>query len=202
MTYTLRRYQSYQEYLNDDQLSSAEQNYRLLSTGEIIEVPLENDINRLIACVLIGEILKTKGIGFIRYLCRGDKDLQVRPIGDKWVNRKPDLMVMRPEHLTIATQAILLEMPAPLFVAEVVSPGSESSDNYLRDYVWQRQQYEWWQIPEYWIIDPHRDQVSVLTLIKGTYQAVMYRGQDSMDSSTFPTLSLTAETLLSGQIDD
>lgn len=201
MTYTLPRYQSYQEYLNDDQLSN-EQNYRLLSTGEIIEVPLENDINRLIACVLIGEILKTEGIGFIRYLCRGDKDLQVMPIGDKWVNRKPDLMVMRPEHLTIATQAILLEMPAPLFVAEVVSPGSESSDNYLRDYVWKRQQYEWWQIPEYWIIDPHRDQVSVLTLVKGTYQAVMYRGQDTMDSSTFPTLSLSAEALLSGQIED
>ncbi len=31
MTYTLRRYQSYQEYLDDEDLSS-EGNYRLLST--------------------------------------------------------------------------------------------------------------------------------------------------------------------------
>lgn len=93
-------------------------------------------------------------------------------------------------------------MPVPLFVAEVVSPGSESSDNYLRDYMWKRQQYEWWQIPEYWIIDPHRGQVSVLTLTEGTYQATIYQGQDTLNSITFSTLNLTAEALLSGQIND
>lgn len=33
MTYALTRYQNYQEYLDDESLSS-ERNYRLLSTGE------------------------------------------------------------------------------------------------------------------------------------------------------------------------
>ena len=38
---------------------------------------------------------------------------------------------MRPEHLQSASQAIKFGQLPPLFVAEVVSPGGESSDNYI-----------------------------------------------------------------------
>ena len=65
-------------------------------------------------------------------------------------------------------------MPAPQFIAEIVSPGSETSENYQRDYVWKRQQYQAWGIPEYWIIDPQRAQVTVLVLTKGRYEVVIY----------------------------
>ncbi len=46
MTYTPVRYRSYQEYLDDDQLSP-DGNYRLLSTGEVIEVASEDDNNAI-----------------------------------------------------------------------------------------------------------------------------------------------------------
>lgn len=51
MTYTLRRYQSYQDYLDDDQLDP-EKNYRLLSNGEVMEMAGEDDGNLRFASLL------------------------------------------------------------------------------------------------------------------------------------------------------
>ncbi len=90
MTYTLKRYQTFREYLNAEELSE-ERNYRLLSTGEVIELSTESELNRIITIAFILAIQKAKGLSFIRYICTGNKDLQVHPVGDKWVNRKPDV---------------------------------------------------------------------------------------------------------------
>ena len=199
MTYTLPRYQSYQEYLDDDRLHH-ENNYRLLSTGEVIEVSSEDDENLWLANLVIAAILEVQGLSFIKLIRNGNKELQVTPVGDKWVNRKPNILVMRPEHLAESRQAIKLGAPSPMFVAEIVSPGGESSDNYLRDYVWKRQQYQDWQIPEYWIADPHRQQVTVLTLVETAYQEMVYRGQSEVVSTVFPTLKLTVDALLAGEV--
>ncbi|MEM6599561.1 MAG: Uma2 family endonuclease [Cyanobacteria bacterium P01_C01_bin.69] len=201
MTYTLKRYQTFQEYLNAEELSE-ERNYRLLNTGEVIELATESELNRIIMLAFILAIQKAKGSSFIRFICNGNKDLQVNPVGDKWVNRKPDIMVLTPAHLEAAEQAIFLGAPAPAFVAEIVSPGGPSSDSYLRDYVWKREQYEWWQISEYWIIDPRRGQVSVLTLVDGAYQETVYKGEDAITSITFPKIDLTVSRLITGKIDD
>ncbi|MEL6489513.1 MAG: Uma2 family endonuclease [Cyanobacteria bacterium J06634_6] len=201
MTYTVKKYKSFQEYLEDEELSP-DKRYRLLSTGEAIEVGGEDEINLIIEYALIQALQKIKGISFLRYIRKGDRDLQVHPVGDKWVNRRPDVMVIKPEHLEIGGRAIFFDMPAPAFAAEVVSPGGESSENYLRDYVWKRQQYEWWQIPEYWIIDPHREKVTVLMLVNGTYQETVFVGESVIQSAVFPALELTVDALISGQIDD
>ncbi len=200
MTYALtRRYKSYQDYLDDDQLSS-ECNYRLLSSGELIEVSSEDDINLRIAHVLGVYLSLLNDRAFLSRVRSGNKEIQVRPVGDKRVNRKPDLMVMQSEHIETARQAILLGMTPPLFVAEVVSPGPDSSSNYKRDYVWKRQQYQEWRIPEYWIIDPHRDQVTVLILVDGLYQERVYRGDSQIESAVFPELKAVAKDVLTGQI--
>ncbi|MEL7360230.1 MAG: Uma2 family endonuclease [Cyanobacteria bacterium J06560_6] len=201
MTYTVKRYKSYQEYLDAEELFS-EGNYRLLSTGEVVEVPLEDDINARIISALFAALIKAKGFSFAQYIRPGNKEIQVQPAGDKCVNRKPDLIVLKPEHLENARQAVTLGLSAPPFVAEVVSPGNESSENYLRDYVWKRQQYEDWQIPEYWIIDPHRAQVVVLTLTLGTYRESVYTGESAITSTTFPTIKITADDLIAGHIED
>ena len=195
MTYTPLRYRNYQEYLDDDQLGP-DGNYRLLSTGEVIEVASEDDENLRLAIRLLLTLDQLPGL---RNLVRnGNKEIQVNPVGDKQVNRKPDVMVMQPEHLKIARQAITLGMPAPQFVAEVVSPGPESSENYQRDYVWKRSQYQQWRIPEYWIIDPHRQQVTVLTLQDDTYRETVYQEDEAIASTAFPGLSLTAGAVLAG----
>ena len=196
---TETRYKSYQEYLNDDSLSP-DVNYRLLSTGELIEVASEDDLNLIIAHALDFVLSQLENGAFRRRIRTNSKELQVPPIGDRCVNRKPDLMVVQPEHLEIARQAILIDMPPPLFVAEVVSPGGENSDSYQRDYVWKRQQYELLGIPEYWIIDPHRETVTVLALVEGKYEGLVYSGSQQIVSSVFPSLKVLVQKLLEGEV--
>lgn len=196
MTYTPVRYRSYQEYLDDEQLGP-DGNYRLLSTGKLIEVASEDDINLRIAIQLAFALLIQ--VPQLKNLIRTNvKELQVNPVGDRWVNRKPDVLVMQPEHLITARKAITLDQLPPQFVAELVSPGPESSDNYQRDYVWKRSQYQQLGILEYWIVDPHRQKVTVLILVEGKYQEMVYKGDCTIRSSVFPTLSLTASDVLAG----
>ncbi len=148
---------------------------------------------------LLTRLFQIEGGIYAERLRNGNREIQVNPVGDRWVNRKPDLMVLQPEHLDTVKQAILLDMLPPLFVAEVVSPGSENSDNYLRDYVWKRQQYEELGIPEYWIIDPHREKVTVLTLVEERYEReAIYRASEQIVSTVFPTLKISVQSLLKG----
>ena len=197
MTYTIRRYKSYQEYLDDDELYR-EKNYRLLDTGELIEVASEDDLNIQIANRLIAALLQVMGINFIDFIRNGNREIQVNPLGDRWVNRKPDLMVIRPSHLETARQAIKLGDVPPVFVSETVSPGGEYSDSYLRDYVWKRQQYQDLGISEYWIVDPQRIKVTVLILVEGEYQELVYVDDDKIVSAAYPAIALTADELLFG----
>ncbi len=199
MTYSLTRYKSYQEYLNDDSLSP-DGNYRLLSTGELIEVSSESDLNVRIAFRLLLRLAQIEEGKYAERIRNGNKEMQVPPVGDKWVNRKPDLMVLQPEHLDAALQAVLLDMVPPLFVAEVVSPGEDYSENYQRDYVWKRWQYEEIGIPEYWIIDPHREKVTVLVLVDGKYADRIYTASEQVVSEMFPTLLITVQALLEGDL--
>lgn len=200
MTVTSVRYKSYAAYLESD--LGSEGNFRLLSNGEVIELPPEDDDNYFIADELVEKLKRS--LGNRRLVRSNSTELQVHPVGDDCVNRVPDLIVLRPDHLELMAElkksAILFGMPSPLFIAEVVSPGSGSSANYRRDYEWKRQQYEWWQIPEYWIIDRYRKQVVIFTLKNDTYEEQQYRGSDRIQSSTFPDLQLQANQLLSGEI--
>ncbi len=201
MTYasTQTRYQSYQDYLDDTRLPP-EGDYRLLSTGELIEVPPEDDDNISAAFVLGFSIAQATGGAVVGLVRTGTKEIQVTPVGDRCINRKPDLLILHPEHREIAKQAVLKGMVPPLFVAEVVSPGGENSDNYRRDYEWKRQQYEEWQIPEYWIIDRHRNQVTVLVLVNERYEEQVYGGDSQIKSAAFPKLSVTAQSVLAGTV--
>ncbi len=200
MTFTSTRYENYAEYFEAD--LGLDGNFRLLSNGEIIKLPPGNEENSFIAdefAELLKRLLKNR-----RLVKSSSTELQIHPVGDSRVNKEPDLIVLRPEHpglmAEIKKNAILFGMPAPLFVAEVVGTGSEGSANYRRDYEWKRQQYEWWEIPKYWIIDRHKQQVVVLKLIDGTYEEHCYRGSHILLSSVFPTLELSAEKLLAGKI--
>jgi Uma2 family endonuclease len=199
VTYTSVRYKSYVEYLESD--LDPDGNFRLLSSGEVIELPPEDKENDFIANELI-ELLKR--LVKNRRLVSSSTEIQVDPVGDDRVNRKPDLTVLHPEHLELMSElrknAILFGMPAPRLVAEVISVGSDRSANYRRDYEWKRQQYEWWQIPEYWIIDRHRQQVVVFTLTDSVYQENRYCQAEMIESMTFPSLKLSAAKLLSGEI--
>ncbi|MEO0806387.1 MAG: Uma2 family endonuclease [Cyanobacteria bacterium J06643_4] len=199
MTFTSTRYKTYEAYLSSD--LGPDGNFRLLSSGEIIELPPEDKENDFIATELTE---KLKRLLNNRRLVSTSTEIQVHPVGDDRVNRRPDLTVLLPEHIPLMNElkknAVLFGMPAPLMVAELVSPGSDRTENYRRDYDWKRQQYEWWQIPEYWIIDRHRNQVVVFTLHDDTYQEQKYRDSDTISSLVFPSLQLSADKLLAGDI--
>lgn len=120
MTYLLKRYQSLKELLDDEELQP-NGNYRLLSTGEAIELPSEDKFELTITYALIEAILLSEGISTIRRLRRGDEDIEVQPMGDRWVNRQPDLVLLNPERLRRTEKAIYLFMNPPDLVAERVS---------------------------------------------------------------------------------
>ncbi|MEL7067072.1 MAG: Uma2 family endonuclease [Cyanobacteria bacterium J06581_3] len=200
MTFTSVRYKTYREYLASD--LGPDGNFRLLSNGEVLELPPEDEENYFIADEFAEKLKRL--IGNRRLVKSSSTELEVHPVGDGCVNRVPDLIVLQPEHLQLMAElkknVILLGMPPPLFVAEIVSPGSARSTNRRCDYEWKRQQYEWWQIPEYWIIDRHRKQVVVFTLVNDVYQEQQYYKSDIVKSSIFPALQLSTSQLLSGNV--
>lgn len=86
-------------------------------------------------------------------------------------------------------------MPPPKLVAEVVSPGQSNRE---RDYNRKRAQYSQRQMPEYWIVDPENQVVTVLKLEVTEYEVTEYiqvgtfRGDDRIQSLMVPRLQLTA----------
>jgi Uma2 family endonuclease len=93
-------------------------------------------------------------------------------------------------------QSAVAEIP-PLLAVEVVSPESVS-----RDYRYKRSEYAALEIPEYWIVEPLKNQICVLLLEEGLYEETVFTGSQLIASRTFPELSITVEQMLAaGNID-
>lgn len=67
---------------------------------------------------------------------------------------------------------ILPNMPPPKLVVEIVNPGQ---DNRTRDYRYRRAQYQARGIPEYWIVDPLQQQITVFTWVEGLYEEAVFQ---------------------------
>lgn len=110
--------------------------------------------------------------------------------------RYPDLIVLRPEHLELTKRraTITLQMPPLQLIAEVVSPGQT---NETRDYTAKREQYELIQVPEYWLINPTRQTVTILSLKNTQYDEIgVFQGDERITSPAFEMLQLSAQQLL------
>jgi len=158
--------------------------------GEIIEMPPESPQNALISLFLLLQLSQLVSFTWLRRM-----DTEVVVAGRV---RLPDLLVLG-EDLATALEAsgrsiITGEMPAPLLVVEVVSPGKTNED---RDYRYKRSEYGARGIPEYWIIDPEKLQVMVLNLIDGWYEVEVFEGNTQIRSRQLPSLALTATQVLS-----
>ncbi|PZD73930.1 hypothetical protein C1752_01653 [Acaryochloris thomasi RCC1774] len=162
-----------------------------LSNGALITVPPESDED-LYRAMQLYEALKAL-VGMRQIRLQG----LVLAMPGQPKNRYPDLTVLRPEHpeqmKDLGQAAITLEMAPPLLVVEVVSPGSE---NHRRDYLDKRNQYEWREIPESWIIDPIESQVTVLFLTAEGYQETIFAGDQKVQSPSFNSWKLTASEML------
>jgi len=185
---TQPRLQTFTDYLAYD--DGTDKCYEL-TNGDLIEVPPESDENVIISRVL--DRAFSEIVGFRRVRCH---QLALEMPGQPQ-NRFPDLTILRSEHLeqlqTLGQSAITLDMAPPLLVVEVVSPGTE---NHRRDYIDKRNQYEWRGIAEYWIVDPQQQQVTVLTLVDGSYQETVFEAKDRVVSALFPDWQLTVNEIL------
>lgn len=167
-----------------------------LIDGELVELPPESGINTEIAAIWFAALLAS-GVNVL-HLKLGNCEIQtpILVFGDA-ANRFPDIVVIREEHrsLTQHRMTITLEMPPPRFVLEVVSPGQANRN---RDYIRKRDQYAAVGIPEYVIVDPEEQSITVLVLEQDTYrEAGCYRGDRPVVSTTFPELHLTADQVFS-----
>jgi Uma2 family endonuclease len=82
-------------------------------------------------------------------------------------------------------------MESAIIAVEIVSPESRT-----RDYRFKRSEYSVVGIPEYWIVDPTEQKVTILTLVEGFYEQIEFRGNKTIISQTFPELALTVEQVL------
>lgn len=149
-----------------------------LEDGELLRMPPESDLNRRIATFLLIYFAQN-GIPSSRLTMKTELAVS----GARATVRVPDLMVLS-EELAQALEGasrstVTLDMPPPQLVVEVVSPGKENED---RDYRYKRSQYEARGIAEYWIIDPGRQQVTVLHWVEGLYEEEVFTGDGAIAS--------------------
>ncbi|NCS80050.1 MAG: Uma2 family endonuclease [Microcystis aeruginosa K13-07] len=119
---------------------------------------------------------------------------------------RPDVAVVDRDELSKellwSNQSILTLGSSIKFVAEVVS------SNWQNDYARKVEDYAVLGIPEYWIADyaglggtrhigkPKQPTLSICTLVDGEYEIQQFRGNQTIASTIFPGLKLTAEQVL------
>jgi Uma2 family endonuclease len=185
------------EYLEYD--DGTDQLYEL-ENGELLEMPPESFQNQQIAIFLLAHFLE---IGIPSSWLKMKVEIVV--LGGRATARVPDLMVLSEElerELRSTNRAtVLLDMSPPSLVIEVVSPRQDQ-----RDYRHKRSEYAARKIPEYWIVDPLLNKVTVLELLDGMYEEVVYLADESFTeplprsiaSPTLGNLELTAQQILAG----
>jgi Uma2 family endonuclease len=186
------RFKSLEEYLAADPSDLPEGRCEYWD-GELVPVMTESLLNDLIAKGLIFPFMSLSIPLALIYCHSCEVAVPGRPR-----TRFPDFLIAAEAHLELLAKktTITQEMPPPRLIGEVVSPGDEKSDNYLRDYRDKPQQYAAIGVLEYWLIDPNRDWVKVGTLRSGTYEYQTFQGDEAIISPMFPGLKLTAEKVL------
>lgn len=158
---------TFEQYLEWE--DETDKHYELVD-GRLLELPPESEPNTSLANFLFLQLVNA-GISF-RQIQPHACELQVPVLqpGDP-ANRYPDLVLLREEHLELTRKrlTITFDMLPPYLVVEVVSPGEQ---NRQRDYERKRRQYATRGIPEYWLIDPIADMMTILQLDQGNYLEV------------------------------
>lgn len=192
MTQTKTKFTSIEEFLAYDDGTNTR--YELVD-GVLVDMGTESTINTIIAGFLFAAFLQSGipayRIGFKQYIAVSSTSVTARD---------PDLIVHSEGSFAaidgLPQALIAADVPVPLMVIEIVSPGNPGSDNYKRDYVEKPQEDAARGIPEFWRVDPERSVVAVLKLEDEAYESRDFRGSESIVSCTFPNLQLTAEQIL------
>jgi len=194
MTQTPLKNVTFEEYLTYD--DGTDNRYELVD-GEVVMVPLPTAEHSDVIDLLCDAFREQIRLQDQPWKVKRDAGVYIgkNPDTGKERSRTPDVCVMTAvqwaELREDRSSAAVLRTPS-LLVVEVVSPGSKKID-----YESKQSEYECIKIPEYWIVDLRKSQVSVLLLTDGRYQQTVFTGNQPMISRTFPELTLTASQVLS-----
>ena len=120
------------------------------------------------------------------------------PRGRRWdTSRIPDITVLSQtqwEAMADREAVIDFNEPPPFLVVEVVSPSTKTDD-----YRSKRSEYGLLEIPEYWIVDPLQEKITVFILEHQFYDLTEFSGNAPIKSPTFPHLNLTVTQILAAK---
>ncbi|MEA5576925.1 Uma2 family endonuclease [Anabaena sp. UHCC 0451] len=180
---------TFEEFL---QFDDGTDNLYELENGELIVMPFESELNRRIVMFLVASFLKLD-IPYYRLSMKTEIAVNSRMVGV----RVPDLVIFSEELAEEMKEAkrslILMDMPPPLLVVEVVSPNQEN-----RDYRYKRSEYAARGIAEYWIVDPMQKKVTVLEWVEGFYDEQVFTDNMVICSPLFSDIKLTVGEVLQG----
>jgi Uma2 family endonuclease len=183
MVQLLTKTYSFEEYLayND----GTDNKYELVN-GELQLMPTASGFHALILHFIFN-VLEQE-------IKKNQKQWKVMPgtVGVRIAKNKsriPDLVILSEEQCQEIRKmsTAVLETP-PLLAIEIVSP-SNSDD----DYRYKRSEYAVREIPEYWIIDPTSQKISILVLVSGFYEVTEFTGEQVIKSLLFSELKLMAK---------
>ena len=175
---------TFEDYLRHD--DGTDTRYELMN-GVLVEIPPASEENNDIARKLLFELAKHLPISLLAY-----RDTEIEVTGRRATCRIPDLLVhTEASKAAIAgtTRAtITRDMPPPVLVVEVVSPGQTNRE---RDYRYKHTEYAGRGITEYWIVDPETRQVTLCLWVNGQYEDRVYSGAEVLQSTVVPSFELT-----------
>jgi Uma2 family endonuclease len=174
-----------------------------LHDGVIIQMPKPTGKHSNVTGFLIEELI----LSIIQMGKRGiwtiPRESIIKPTSKS--GYEPDIIVLNQEALSNEPrwerESIIINSTSVKLIVEVVS--SNWRDDYHKKYA----DFEQMGIPEYWIVDyaalggrefignPKQPTISVCILEEGEYRVTKFRGDDLIQSSTFPTLNLTAQQI-------
>lgn len=109
-------------------------------------------------------------------------------------SRLPDLFIIDKNAAMELLDSSAVFQTTPFLIVEIVSPESTK-----RDYRYKRSEYAALEVPEYWIVDPQENKVTVLILNEGLYEETVFSGEETIMSPTFSELKLSVQSVLAVQ---
>ncbi len=107
-------------------------------------------------------------------------------------SRLPDILLIDKKSAIELLDNAAVFQTTPFLIVEIVSPESAT-----RDYRYKRSEYAALEVPEYWIIDPRANKITVFVLNEGLYEETIFTEGEKIVSPTFTELELTVKEILS-----